>query len=87
MGRQDTDCRDGAPAKDAPPAAQIPSGTITTPDVRTGSGRDVSVTFRTTGAGVAEIDRLADEEERDRSAMIRILLKEAVAARAKRRTP
>lgn len=48
--------------------------------------RDASVTFKTTIAGLAEIDRIANEEERDRSAMIRILLKEAVTARAKRKS-
>ena len=31
--------------------------------------------------GVAEIDRLAEAEDRDRSSMIRILLREAIAAR------
>jgi hypothetical protein len=44
----------------------------------------VPVTVRLSAAGVAEIDKLARSEERDRSAMIRILLKEAVAARQKR---
>lgn len=44
----------------------------------------VPVTVRLSVAGLAEIDRMAEAEERDRSSMIRILLKEAVAARQKR---
>lgn len=44
----------------------------------------VPVTARLSVAGLAEIDRMAQDEERDRSAMIRILLREAVAARQKR---
>lgn len=39
------------------------------------------VTVRLSVTGVAEIDRLAEAEERDRSALIRILLREAIAAR------
>lgn len=39
------------------------------------------VTIRLAVAGVAEIDRLAEAEDRDRSSMIRILLREAIAAR------
>jgi hypothetical protein len=47
------------------------------------SDNRVPVTVRLTVAGLAEIDRLASDEERDRSSMIRLLLKEAVAARQK----
>jgi hypothetical protein len=39
----------------------------------------VPVTVRLTPQGLAEIDRMADDEERDRSSMIRLLLKRAVA--------
>lgn len=45
----------------------------------------VPVTVRISAAGLVEIDRMAAAEERDRSAMIRILLREAVAGRQKRR--
>jgi predicted transcriptional regulator len=41
----------------------------------------VPVTVRLSPDGLAEIDKLATAEERDRSSMIRILLREAVAAR------
>lgn len=44
----------------------------------------VPVTVRLTVAGLAEIDRMATAEERDRSSMIRLLLKEAVASRQQR---
>jgi metal-responsive CopG/Arc/MetJ family transcriptional regulator len=54
--------------------------------MRSREPRDVAVTFRTTTAAVAELDRIAAEEQRDRSDVIRILLKEAVAARAKKGT-
>jgi Meiotically up-regulated gene 113 len=39
------------------------------------------VTWRHPVAGLAEIDDLAEDEDRDRSSMIRILLREAIAAR------
>lgn len=42
------------------------------------------ITVRLAVTGIAEIDRLAEAEERDRSAMIRILLREAIAARKAR---
>jgi hypothetical protein len=45
------------------------------------SDNRVPVTVRLTPTGLAEIDRMATDEERDRSSMIRLLLKEAVAAR------
>ncbi len=41
---------------------------------------DPATTFRCSVAVLAEIDRMADDEERDRSSMIRLLLKRAVAA-------
>ena len=49
-------------------------------------GRDerIPVTVRLTTGGLAQIDHMAEAEERDRSSMIRILLKEAVTARQKR---
>jgi hypothetical protein len=47
------------------------------------SDNRVPVTVRLTPQGLAEIDRMADDEERDRSSMIRLLLREAVAARQK----
>lgn len=43
----------------------------------------IPVTVRLSIAGVAEIDRIAEEEERDRSSMVRILLKEALTMRQK----
>jgi len=48
------------------------------------SDNRVPVTVRLTPQGLAEIDRMADDEERDRSSMIRLLLREAVQARAAR---
>lgn len=44
----------------------------------------VPVTVRMAQAGVREIDRMAADEDRDRSSMIRILVKEAVEARRKK---
>ena len=41
----------------------------------------ILISVRLAKTGVAEIDRLAEAEERDRSSMIRILLREAIAAR------
>jgi metal-responsive CopG/Arc/MetJ family transcriptional regulator len=45
----------------------------------------VPVTVRLSAAGLAEIDRMAEAEERDRSSMIRILLREAVTTRQQRK--
>lgn len=44
----------------------------------------VPVTVRMAQAGVDEIDLMAQKEDRDRSSMIRILLREAVEARRKK---
>ena len=44
----------------------------------------VPVTVRLSMAGLTQIDHMAEAEERDRSAMIRILLREAIGARQKR---
>ena len=41
----------------------------------------VPVTVRLARAGIAEIDAMARDEDRDRSSMVRILLREAIAAR------
>ena len=43
-------------------------------------GRNV-VTVRLSDEGLAAVDALAQAEERDRSSMVRILLREALAAR------
>jgi hypothetical protein len=45
---------------------------------------DPATTFRCSVDVLAEIDRMATAEERDRSSMIRLLLKEAVASRQQR---
>jgi metal-responsive CopG/Arc/MetJ family transcriptional regulator len=47
----------------------------------------IAISVRLSAAGLAEIERMAAEEERDRSSMIRILLREAVTARQKRSKP
>jgi predicted transcriptional regulator len=47
------------------------------------SSERIPVTVRLTPEGLAEIDRLADAEDRDRSGMIRVLLREATQARQK----
>jgi len=47
--------------------------------------RSAYLTVRVTKAGLAEIDRMAADEERDRSSMVRLLLREAVAARQVKR--
>lgn len=47
---------------------------------------DISTSFRIEKSVVQGIDQLAESEERDRSAMIRILLKEAIENRRKRET-
>lgn len=43
------------------------------------SDERIPVTVRLTVTGLAEIDRMAEAEERDRSSMIRLLLRRAVA--------
>lgn len=47
------------------------------------SDERVPVTVRLAKLGLAEIDSMAEAEDRDRSSMIRVLLKEAIAARQK----
>jgi hypothetical protein len=44
----------------------------------------VPVTVRLSPDGLAKIDALAAEEERDRSAMVRLLLREALEARSRK---
>jgi hypothetical protein len=46
----------------------------------------VPVTVRLSPDGLAEVDKLAADEERDRSSMIRLLLREALAARQRKAT-
>lgn len=43
------------------------------------------VNIRLSKSGLTEIDRLAVEDQRTRSDMIRVLLSEALAARAKKK--
>lgn len=50
------------------------------------SDNRVPVTVRLSPEGLAEIDKLAEADERDRSAMIRLLLREALAARQRKTT-
>jgi hypothetical protein len=49
------------------------------------SDERIPITVRLSKAGLTEIDQMAEDDERDRSAMIRLLLKEAVEARKKLR--
>ncbi len=49
-----------------------------------GPDEKIPVCVRMKRSGIKVIEQMAEEEERDRSAMIRILLKEAVAARQRR---
>lgn len=42
------------------------------------------VHVRLSAAGLTQLDALAEAEQRDRSAMIRVLLTEALAARARK---
>jgi hypothetical protein len=49
------------------------------------SDQRIPITVRLSKAGLAEIDKMAEADERDRSSMIRLLLKEAVEARKGRR--
>jgi hypothetical protein len=49
------------------------------------SDERIPITVRLSKPGLAEIDQMAEDEERDRSSMIRLLLKEAVEARKKAR--
>lgn len=44
----------------------------------------VQVVVRLSASGVAELDRIAEDEERTRSQVIRMLLREALEARSRR---
>lgn len=46
----------------------------------------VSLTIRLSPSGITQLDHLAADEDRTRSAMVRVLLKEALAARARKAT-